>query len=130
MISVAAHLDTAIRAVCPIIGVSIGRIDDKATWRVDFAPEATQAQRTAAQTLVDGFDVAAVEEAETAKVAAIDALALSAHANAVFTALRNATAADISAHVNTTFPTLTVAQRNDLKLLLVVAAAVLRKGVI
>lgn len=130
MMIVAAKLDTAIRAVAPIVGVSIGRQDDKSTWRIDFAPEATQAERDAAAAVVTTFDVAAVEAGEAAKVAAIDALVLSARADAVFTALKTATAAEISTHVNTTFPALPVAQRNVLKLLLVVAAAVLRKGLI
>lgn len=130
MTSISATLDAALRAVAPILGVSIGRQDDKSTWRIDFAPEATTEQRAAAQGVVDAFDAAAVEAEEAAKVAAIDALALSAHADAVFQALKTATAAQISTHVNNTFPTFTVAQRNVLKLLLVVAAAVLRKGLI
>ena len=46
--SAAARLDAAIRAVCPIVGVSVGSWTDRATWRVDFAPEATAAERTAA----------------------------------------------------------------------------------
>lgn len=45
-----------VAAVAPINGVSIGRKDAKETWRIDFAPEATPAQRRAAQDVVDGFD--------------------------------------------------------------------------
>ena len=36
-----SRLDAEIRAVAPIVGVSIGRKDDRATWRFDFADEAT-----------------------------------------------------------------------------------------
>jgi hypothetical protein len=53
---IAAKLDAALRSVCPIDGVSIGRKDDKATWRIDFKDEATSEQRTAAQAVLDAFD--------------------------------------------------------------------------
>jgi hypothetical protein len=53
-------LTSAIAAVCPIHGVSIGSKDDKATWRIDFKDEATEPQRTSAQGVVDAFDVNAV----------------------------------------------------------------------
>lgn len=36
----------------PIEGVSIGRRHDRSTWRVDFAPTATDAQRSAAAALL------------------------------------------------------------------------------
>lgn len=48
-------LDAAIKAVCPIHGVSIGRKDDKQTWRIDFKDEATAPQRAAAQQVLDTF---------------------------------------------------------------------------
>lgn len=51
----AAKLDKAIKTVCPIDGVSIGRKDDKSTWRIDFRPEATQTQRDAAQAILSAF---------------------------------------------------------------------------
>lgn len=38
----------------PIIGVSIPS-DDKATWRVDFLPEATQAQRDAGAAILQNY---------------------------------------------------------------------------
>ena len=57
--SIAAKLDAAIKAVCPIHGVSIGRADDRATWRIDYADEATAEQREAAQDVLDAFDAAA-----------------------------------------------------------------------
>lgn len=50
-------LDVKIKKVAPIDGVSIGQIDNKSTWRIDFKPEATPAQRRAAQGVVNGFDI-------------------------------------------------------------------------
>jgi hypothetical protein len=52
----AAKLDQAIRAVAPhISGVSIGRRDQRETWRVNFAPEATPEQIEAAQAVIASF---------------------------------------------------------------------------
>lgn len=50
-------LDQALKAVCPIHGVSIGRKNDRSTWRVDFAPEATDEQKAQAAQIVAAFDV-------------------------------------------------------------------------
>jgi hypothetical protein len=55
-----AELDQQVRAVCPIFGISCGSLTDKATWRIDFADAATAPQRTAAQAVLDGFDMNAV----------------------------------------------------------------------
>lgn len=49
-------LTAQILVVCPIFGVSIGDITDKATWVVDYDPAATGGQRTAAAAVVTGFD--------------------------------------------------------------------------
>jgi hypothetical protein len=53
---IASALDAAVKAVCPIYGVSVGIVSDKATWRIDFRPEATTQQRAAAQAVVTSFD--------------------------------------------------------------------------
>jgi hypothetical protein len=50
------ELDRAIKVVCPIHGVSIGRKDDRSTWRIDFKAEATPAQRAAAETVLADYD--------------------------------------------------------------------------
>jgi hypothetical protein len=56
----AIDVDDALRAAgIPIVGVSIGREDDKRTWRVDFAAGATVQQRTAAAALITAFDATA-----------------------------------------------------------------------
>ena len=61
-----AKLDAAIKAVCPIHGVSIGRVNDKQTWRIDFRDEATAQERDAARAALDAFDVQAADAPPTA----------------------------------------------------------------
>lgn len=59
-------LDTAIRAVCPILGVSVGDPADRTTWRVDYDPSATDAQKAAAEQVVAGWtDAEAVPDNPT-----------------------------------------------------------------
>jgi hypothetical protein len=129
MHSAATQLDAALRAVAPILGVSIGRRDDKVTWRIDFASEATQAQRDAAAKVVTVFDVAAVEGAEAAERDAQATLAAEARADQLAATLATATGAQIAAFVANTFPGMTAQQRAVLKLLLHLAALSLRRGV-
>ena len=40
----------------PVRGVSIGVVSDKKTWRIDYKPEATAAQKQAAAQAVKSFD--------------------------------------------------------------------------
>lgn len=49
------QLDAAIKTVCPIHGVSIGKWDDRATWRINFKDEATDAERKAAQKVLQSW---------------------------------------------------------------------------
>lgn len=70
--TLAGALDAAIKAVCPIYGVSIGVDDDKTTWRIDFTEDATTDQQAAAQKVLDAFDPATVP----ADVPAPDVLAI------------------------------------------------------
>jgi len=53
----AQQVHEAVAAVAPITGVSIGSKNDKATWRIDFEPNATSQQKVAAQTAVSNFEV-------------------------------------------------------------------------
>jgi hypothetical protein len=75
LVNTALHAKVA--AVAPIVGVSVGSVDDKATWRIDFDPKATDAQRKAAQAVIDAFDVAAeqsqleVKEVRDQKIAGL-----------------------------------------------------------
>jgi hypothetical protein len=73
---VAARLTRALKAAgIPIVGVSIGRPGDRSTWRIDYAPEATAAQRTAGEALKASFDpdavdvLAAEKDAEATRIA-------------------------------------------------------------
>lgn len=50
-------LDKAIRLVCPINSVSIEIENDLSTVNIDFKDEATQAEKDAAQLVVDNFDI-------------------------------------------------------------------------
>ena len=54
---IALALDTAIKEVCPIDGVSIGSLTDRSLWRVDFKNEATQEQRQAAIAVLEAFEL-------------------------------------------------------------------------
>ena len=55
-----------IEAAAPIVSFSYNLDQPKSTWVIEFKPEATAEQRAAAQAVIDGFDVAAVEgEIET-----------------------------------------------------------------
>jgi predicted transcriptional regulator len=49
-------LHKTIAAVCPITGVSVGDVNDKATWRISFGDSATDQQKTAAAAVVTAFD--------------------------------------------------------------------------
>lgn len=51
-----ARLHDAIAAVCPIVGVSIGRVNDKNTWRFTAKPEATPAQISDAEAVIATWD--------------------------------------------------------------------------
>lgn len=56
-----ALLHDTLAAIAPVQGVRIGRPDDKATWSIDFAPEATPEQQAAATTALLAFDPARLE---------------------------------------------------------------------
>lgn len=50
------RITSSISDTCPISGVSIGRVDDKSTWRIDFEADATAEQRAAALAVLKSFD--------------------------------------------------------------------------
>jgi hypothetical protein len=50
-----ADVHAAVAAVCPIVGVSIGRWEDRSTWRLHFDPEATPEQREMGKEALFGF---------------------------------------------------------------------------
>ena len=45
-------LHARVALVCPIIGVSAASMTDRAQWLIRYAPEATAAQKAAAQTAI------------------------------------------------------------------------------
>lgn len=55
-------LHDAISAVCPIDGVSVGRLDDKRTWSIQFKDIATKAERIAGNEVLASFDKASIGE--------------------------------------------------------------------
>lgn len=52
----ASRLHESIAAVCPIIGIQVGNVDDRSTWTIQFDPSATAQQRTNAQAVINAFD--------------------------------------------------------------------------
>lgn len=58
--------------VCPIDGISFGKLNDKATWRIDYKPEATDQQKQAAQSVIDNFVWDAATQQKDAKQQLID----------------------------------------------------------
>jgi hypothetical protein len=108
-------LDAAVKAVCPIHGISIRRLDDKASWRIDFADGATPEQRTAAAAVVASFDVAAVQlqEVQQQQRRAADEQELrdTRLDNAILT-LIDMTPAQRMNLITTAFPGFTIQQRN------------------
>jgi len=48
-------LHERLAGVAPIEGVSIGTLEDKQTWKVEFANAATQNHRNAAKAVIDGW---------------------------------------------------------------------------
>jgi len=120
----AGKLHEAIAKVCPIQGVSIGRADDKGTWRIDFDDTATQQQRTAAQAALAAFDVAAADAAEQAIKDRRIAVTNAARADAVIDKLRTATLQEIVDYVNTNVTDLQSAKALLVKLAIGVAYAI------
>jgi len=50
-----AQVTEAVGAVAPITGMAFGDLDDKSTWACSFKDEATDAQRLAAQAVIDAY---------------------------------------------------------------------------
>jgi hypothetical protein len=76
MAMVAERLTRALQqAGIPVDGVSIGRPDDKSTWRVDYAPAATAQHRVDGDALKSSFnpdDPAVVTSEKAAQAASAD----------------------------------------------------------
>jgi len=73
--NVAATLNDALNAAgFPVIGVSMGVIEDKRTWRLDWDGVPSNEALAAAQAIVEAFDPAAVPKAVDPMRALADAL--------------------------------------------------------
>jgi len=73
MASIAGLVDQTLRAQnIPIVGVSIGDVANRATWRVLFLPEATDPQKAQAQTLLDTVVIDAATLADLDAVGDVD----------------------------------------------------------
>lgn len=55
--SLSGDLHKALLQVAPIVGVSIGDVNDRATWRVDFDDSASTQQRERAQNALNAYVV-------------------------------------------------------------------------
>lgn len=75
MAAVATLLDSALKAVgIPIDGVSVKDQDDRRTWVIRYAPNATKQQITDGNTLLATFDPTSPTVVEAEKVQAIQGL--------------------------------------------------------
>lgn len=96
----AVAVQHAVSAVCPIYGVSIGHREDRATWRADFKPEATNQDRTNAQAAIFAFDLAAFDAQETAEAARLADIKQDAQTLDLYSRLKNATGTQIDSYVD------------------------------
>jgi hypothetical protein len=91
--------------LAPIDGISIGNNTDKTTWRIDFKPTATAAQKITAQAAIDNFDVTAFATKDASDAAALVIDAATAKADTAITALKAMTPSQarawVAANVNT-----------------------------
>lgn len=76
-VAIASALDHALRAagIASVAGVSIGDPADKSTWRIDFFPGASQADKDAAAAALASFnplDPATISAAKDADANAVD----------------------------------------------------------
>lgn len=123
------QLQRQISQVCPIGGVSLGRLDDKATWRIAFAPAATAGQIAAANAALAAFDLLAAQqqEATLALRRSADAQELSdARVNSAITALLDSTPAQLATFASNNFPTLTPAERARMGMVMNMLAVAMR----
>lgn len=126
---IATTLHAQVSAVCPIEGISIGKQDDKSTWRIDFKEAATKEQQLAARAALDAFDIAGAKSAEqqaiVRKVTDGDELQFSRMDNAVLNLL-DMTPSQRVTWARSNFPTLTQPEQTRIGLIVTMLAAALR----
>ena len=121
-------LHIALSAAAPILGISVGSVNDKSTWRIDFDPSATLAQQAAAQVVLQAFDVAAEEAAETSQAQRNNDLTIQAKADAVVQQLLTATPTQIVNYVQNNVTDLASAKVLMAKLAVAIAFALQGKS--
>lgn len=57
-------VDRAIKAVCPIHGISFGKLNDKLTWKIHYKDEASDEEKATAEKLLAEFEWNDEKEAE------------------------------------------------------------------
>lgn len=119
--SVLTLLHQAIASVCPIDGVSAGDWSDKATWRIEFAQTATQAQRDAAAVVVAGFDVLAAEASLAEDATRVIGIRADAERAELLNRLKTATPAQIRTYVNNNVTDLASAKLMMARILVLIA---------
>ncbi len=105
-----------ISAVCPISSLTADLNINKSQWRIAFDPVATLAQRAAAQSIIDGLDVAALQQAQSTRDAAISS---DPRRVDLLNRLRTATPAQISNYIDNNVTDL-AGVRSILKAILIV----------
>ena len=123
-----ANLDKAVKAVCPIFGVSVVDINDRLTWIVHFREEATTSQRDAALSVVATFDPA-VPTTTDLRFAADETERQACKIDSAIMALVNQTKAEWLSCASNNFPSLTAAERTRLGNLFWVVAIGVRQRV-
>lgn len=121
MVEAARILHQQVAAVCPISGVAVGQISNRATWRADFDPAASPAQRSAAANVLATFDLAAAVATEAARENGIDGDADLAD---LINRLRAATADQIKNYVQNNVTDLPSAKILFAKILLILARTI------
>lgn len=88
MASEAAIVYTALKAAnVPIVSVAIGNPADRATWRIDFDPTATPAQKTQGATILASVVIDAAAVADADAMDAVDLKVLKAVSRALWEAI-------------------------------------------
>lgn len=101
------RVHAAIAAIAPIQSVSLGKIDDVATWRVYYAPEATPQQKAAVNL---NNILSQVNTAESANVSRKEGLNNDAGKIDLLTRLETATNAQIDNWVDSNVTSLAAAR--------------------
>lgn len=50
------YLDQLIKKVCPIHGISFGKLEDRETWRINYEGTATDEQKVKAELILKNFE--------------------------------------------------------------------------